>query len=180
LSTREKSWISSTDPQSQPEATLIAKPLADLPVITCAAPAYLKKYGTPRELQDLKEHRLVGFFSGRSGQVYPPEFDGISREDFFHHPQLLFNDSNAYHCAALEGLGIIQNSVAVLAPYLRTGQLVQILPHAQCTAQKVWLVYAANRRGSLKVKLFALWCEQVFAAQQSSWQSLLKTKSMKK
>jgi DNA-binding transcriptional LysR family regulator len=73
----------------------------------------------------------VGFFSGRSGQVYPPEFDGISREDFFHHPQLLFNDSNAYHCAALEGLGIIQNSVAVLAPYLRTGQLVQILPHSR-------------------------------------------------
>jgi LysR family transcriptional regulator, regulator for bpeEF and oprC len=156
--------LRTTAPQNQPDSLLIAKPLGELAVITCAAPSYIQRHGVPKRMKDLVNHQFVGFFSGRSGQIYPPEFESDMHDVLYKSPRLLFNDSNAYHAAAVEGLGLIQNTVAVLAPFLRSGQLVQVLPNEPCISQKVWLVYSANRRGSLKVKLFADWCTRLFAS----------------
>jgi DNA-binding transcriptional LysR family regulator len=43
------------------ESGLVARRLCDLPMINCASPSYLRKYGTPRSLDDLDEHLIVHY-----------------------------------------------------------------------------------------------------------------------
>ncbi len=45
------------------DSTLIGKRVASLRQITCASPAYLRQYGEPQSLDDLKNHRAVNYVS---------------------------------------------------------------------------------------------------------------------
>src|SRR5215475_13076586 len=48
------------------DSGLIARRLGELPMMNCASPAYLRRYGTPRSLEDLDGH-LVVHYSPRFG-----------------------------------------------------------------------------------------------------------------
>jgi hypothetical protein len=41
----------------------MARRLGELPMMSCASPGYLKKFGTPRTLDDLDEHLVVHYRS---------------------------------------------------------------------------------------------------------------------
>ena len=43
------------------QASLVARKLADLPIVACAHESYLQRAGTPRQPQDLLQHRLIGY-----------------------------------------------------------------------------------------------------------------------
>jgi DNA-binding transcriptional LysR family regulator len=43
------------------QSSLIAKKLADLPIVACAHKSYLESAGTPRRPEDLLLHRLIGY-----------------------------------------------------------------------------------------------------------------------
>ena len=40
---------------------LVSRPLAPMPMVNSASPAYLARYGTPRVLNDLADHKLVHY-----------------------------------------------------------------------------------------------------------------------
>ena len=50
---------------------MIARRLIPLPLIVCAAPAYLKRYGAPSSLGDLAAHRCSAFRHPGTGKVVP-------------------------------------------------------------------------------------------------------------
>jgi DNA-binding transcriptional LysR family regulator len=43
------------------QGSLVARKLADLPIVAAAHQAYLQRAGTPRKPQDLQQHRLIGY-----------------------------------------------------------------------------------------------------------------------
>ena len=43
------------------QGSLVAKKLADIPIVACAHKSYLKRAGTPRVPADLLQHRLIGY-----------------------------------------------------------------------------------------------------------------------
>ena len=43
------------------QASLVARKLADLPIMACAHQSYLQRAGTPRQPQELVQHRLIGY-----------------------------------------------------------------------------------------------------------------------
>ena len=43
------------------QASLVAKKLADLPIVACAHEAYLERAGSPRQARDLPRHQLIGY-----------------------------------------------------------------------------------------------------------------------
>src|SRR3954452_19674086 len=57
-----------------PDSDLIARTVTALERITCAAPAYLERYGCPQTPDDLAGHRAVGLRSLTSGALAPFEF----------------------------------------------------------------------------------------------------------
>jgi DNA-binding transcriptional LysR family regulator len=42
------------------QSSLVAKKLTDLPIVACAHQSYLERAGTPKRLEDLFAHRLIG------------------------------------------------------------------------------------------------------------------------
>jgi DNA-binding transcriptional LysR family regulator len=43
------------------QASLVARKLADIPIVACAHEDYLRRHGLPRRPEDLSRHRLVGY-----------------------------------------------------------------------------------------------------------------------
>jgi DNA-binding transcriptional LysR family regulator len=123
-----------------------------LELIACAAPAYLKVNGTPRQPSDLTEHECLGFagsaieerweFSGKDGKV------GVRVRSRFS-----ANNGQALKQAALAGLGIIFQAAELTREDLKSGKLVRVLPKWRST-RPLHLLFAPDRRVTPKLRSF--------------------------
>jgi LysR family transcriptional regulator, regulator for bpeEF and oprC len=150
------------------EQSLVARRVANLEMITVASPDYLKRHGVPQHPNDIEEkHTTVAFFSARTGRMYPEVFekDGETIELVGTY-KVSVNDSNAHTEALLAGLGVSQAARFSVAPYLASGQLVQVLPDWSRAPIPVHVVYPPNRHLSAKVRAFVDWTAELFAKQQ--------------
>src|SRR5258708_27890109 len=64
------------------DSDMVARRVAMLAEITCAAPAYIERFGMPANLGALDGHRMVGFHSSATRALLPLEFmiDGVVRK----------------------------------------------------------------------------------------------------
>ena len=56
------------------DSDMVARRTGELEEVTCAAPAYLQRFGTPQSTDDLRHHRMVGFRSSATGALMPLAF----------------------------------------------------------------------------------------------------------
>ena len=63
------------------DSDMIARRVGMLAEVTCAAPAYIERFGMPANLDALAGHRMVGFHSSATRALLPLEFtiDGVVR-----------------------------------------------------------------------------------------------------
>jgi DNA-binding transcriptional LysR family regulator len=71
------------------------------------------------------------------------------------------NSTDAYESACLGGFGLIQAPVTGLQSYLRSGELVAVLPQFNAPSMEVSLLYARQRHLPLRVRAFMDWLGQV-------------------
>lgn len=147
------------------DQSLIARRVGELRFITCAAPAYLVRHGEPRHPKDLeKDHYTVGYFSARTGRVFPQTF--ISGDDEIEVPGryvLSVNDGNAYVAAALSGLGVVQAPIFMVEQHLANGELQPVLTDWKIEPLPLHVVYPPNRHLSNKLRVFVDWIADLFA-----------------
>ncbi|WLH34360.1 LysR family transcriptional regulator [Pseudomonas sp. FP2196] len=147
---------------AQPDQSVVARHLCDLPMINCASPAYLERYGVPQTLADLAQHRLVhyvGVLGSRSeGFVYEEEGQ-IRRVPMA--GSVTVNSTDAYESACLGGFGMVQVPNTGLRSHLQTGELVAVLPQYNAPAMAVSLLYARQRHLPLRVRAFMDWLGEV-------------------
>ena len=113
----------------EPEpSSLIARKLLETRILTCAAPAYLARRGTPQHPQDLGQHECLLFRDPVTGRPFPWEFrrDGEVIEVKVC-GRLVVNDLATKLTACAAGHGISQTFALGLDGLLATGELVQIL-----------------------------------------------------
>jgi LysR family transcriptional regulator for bpeEF and oprC len=72
------------------------------------------------------------------------------------------NDEHTYLACGLEGLGLIQPGRAVAAPYLASGELVEVLPKCRPAPVPVSVTYVKSRQISPRVRAFVDWLVEVF------------------
>lgn len=146
------------------DSGLVARRIGLLPRVTCAAPAYLEKYGEPETLEDLGEHIAVNYVSSNTGRIRAWDFlvDG-KIESIDMRSMIAVNDVDAYVTCGLYGLGILKGALHPLSPYLQSGALRQILKDYPSPPRPVSIMYARNRHLPRKVRLFADWVADVFA-----------------
>ncbi|YAF60405.1 Transcriptional regulator [Pseudomonas sp. E102] len=58
------------------DSSLVAKRIGEVALVTCAAPAYVKKHGLPATLDDLQAHLAVNFMVEQRRQIMPWRFRG--------------------------------------------------------------------------------------------------------
>ncbi len=141
------------------DSSLIARKLGDLRCVRAAAPAYVQRYGMPKDLDELRSHRAVHYFSGTTGRFYDMDYmdaDGQRQPIVMRHT-LSVNDSEALLHAGLAGLGIVDLPLFSAEIHLAAGQLVLVLPELEPSSIPMWVMYAHNRHLSAKVRVFVQW-----------------------
>ncbi|CAG9206776.1 DNA-binding transcriptional regulator DmlR [Paraburkholderia sabiae] len=131
---------------------LIARKLASNHRVLCAAPAYLKRHGTPRQLADLGAHQCLAIKerdhpSGiwrltERGETVSVKVTG----------PLSTNHGEVAVQWALAGRGIVLRSMWDVRGLLDSGALVQVLSGVTQPAN-VWAVYPARLASSAKVRV---------------------------
>lgn len=118
--------------------------------ILCAAPAYLKQFGTPLKPIELNQHRFITHTIRQPADIL----------NFNHHPPLRvqpilwLDDSETMVQAALDGLGIIKVLDFRVSEALAAGTLVSILDEFSETEHPVYLYYRRQRYIDAKIRAF--------------------------
>jgi DNA-binding transcriptional LysR family regulator len=140
-------------------SSLVARPIGQAGMVTCATPAYLKQFGVPAYPDELKNgHRLVAYLLAQSGRAMPFRFqrDGEKTEIKVEH-RVGVNESNGHMATGLAGLGIIQTFAYAAKPALKDGALVEILKPWRPAPYPFHVVYPQNRHVSHRLRVFIDW-----------------------
>lgn len=121
-----------------PDSSLRAVRVGQVRRLYCAAPEYLKHYGTPRQLGDLKRHRLI---ANQASLGKAPV-------------RLQVNTNQAALEAALAGWGVVRLLSYQVAEPLSQGRLRVILEEETPPAWPIHVLHQEGRRVSLKVQMF--------------------------
>ncbi|KAF1715749.1 LysR family transcriptional regulator [Pseudoxanthomonas sangjuensis] len=144
--------------------SLVARPLGALRIVNCASPDYLRRFGTPRRIEDLAAHRLVHFvgtFGQRSAGWEYPVAGGYANLPM--PGAVTVNNAAAYTAAALAGLGLIQTPAIGMRELLESGQLIEVLADFPAEPMPVTLLYPRRRHLPLRVRMFMDWMTDVLA-----------------
>ncbi|WP_224367866.1 LysR family transcriptional regulator [Hyalangium versicolor] len=143
----------------EPGLSAVELDWGEVTIVNAASPAYLKKYGRPKDLDDLKNHRLV-HYSTVMGEL--PDgfeyFDGERSRQIKMKSVITVATIDAYKAAALAGLGICQNPRIGIREYLKSGQLVEVLPKFRpAPGRNAKIVYPQRRFLAKRVRAFIEW-----------------------
>ncbi|WP_454877703.1 LysR family transcriptional regulator [Serratia inhibens] len=146
------------------DSSLIARRLFELEWVTCATPAYLARYGTPKHPCDLElGYPLAHYRHALNDRIQPLHFVDRGKEiDIQHRYHVSVNEGNALLAAALAGLGIIQTFRFMAQPHLDNGELVSLLHDWQPPSEQMYVVYPSNRHLSAKLRVFIDWAVEAF------------------
>lgn len=137
---------------------LTAKRLGELELINCAAPSYLRTYGTPRNERDLEDHFVVHYSLSLGHDT--PEFEWLDRGKVRNRRMrclITVNNVDALRGACLAGLGIAQVARAGVADWLREGRLVEVLPNHLPPALPITLLHPHGRTPPRRVRVVLDW-----------------------
>ena len=133
-----------------PDSTLVARALGETRRVVCAAPAYLRRAGTPKTPADLQLHRCIVF----SGLAAANEWSfGTKRQRLPVRPVLRTNQVDAALDACIRGLGCGQFLSYQVDAALREGKLKRLLKEYEPPPLPIHSVYP-HARPSSNVRVF--------------------------
>jgi DNA-binding transcriptional LysR family regulator len=135
------------------DSRLVARRLAPLRMVVCAAPAYLKAHGIPKTTDDLRQHYCLGYtlstvtgpdrwLFGKDGKTAVPVAGNLRA-----------SNGDALRLAALAGQGLIYQPTFLVAEDLRAKRLqILTLDRPAFAFDGVFAIYPADRHRSAKVR----------------------------
>lgn len=138
-----------------PGDTLKARPIARSRRIVCASPGYIEHHGRPQRIEELPQHRCIGYSNLQSRQLWRFEGDVVGAEprSLLVPTNLSFNNGEAIRDAAIAGLGIIVLPLFIVAEALRRGELIPLLANDRPLPDSIYAVYPPTRYVPAKVRL---------------------------
>ena len=150
------------------DQSLVARRIGLLRYVTVASPAYLARHGAPEHPTDLEKrrHLVVSYFRNGGIRRHAPLLFDRGEEHFEIHAEAIvaLNESNAHLTALLAGYGVSQTTTCIADPYLKRGELVQVLADWSRPPAPIHVVYPPNRHLSARVRVFVDWVAELFAA----------------
>ena len=137
----------------EPDSNITIRRLAETRRILTASPRYLAQYGTPKALDDLRQHKMLIYTHSnnpnnlrftRDGQTSTITVKGL----------LDANDGQILRVAALDGLGILVQPTYIVYDDIVAGRLVPVLDEWDLPRLTVNLAYPSRKHLSAKVRTF--------------------------
>ena len=136
----------------EPDESLVARKLAANRSILCASPAYLKRHGIPRRIEDLRKHECVLFPPLAPKGLWKLQ-QGRRKSSVQVAGAFETDDVDAVREAVMAGMGIGIVPLYMAADGLKRGHLVPLLRKFQVLPQSaIYLVYLPNRTLSSRVR----------------------------
>jgi LysR family transcriptional regulator for bpeEF and oprC len=137
------------------DSRLVARRLTSGTLVTCATPAYLKRYGVPKRPEDLLQHNCILFEVPNTGRTRSWQFQRDGRRISVPvRGNLRLDHAEAIVEAALAGTALIQISSYVTAPALARRQLQSVLTAYQLESPSVWAMYPQNSSPTPRLRAF--------------------------
>ncbi|MBO9449948.1 LysR family transcriptional regulator [Tropicibacter sp. R16_0] len=137
------------------DSSLTARKLADDTRILCAAPAYLARHGTPKDPDDLADHRLIAFKDAEPRTLVSSEGAHAQFNPKTAAHYLILNDGLTQKLTTLDGAGISINSLWAVQKEIAGGTLTRVLPDYELeNTPALWLIYPKSNVVSVKVRVF--------------------------
>ena len=152
------------------DSSLVARRLAPVRVVTCAAPDYLQAHGQPCHPSELARHRcLVDSNLGDSrhwlfreqGETLRVAVDGAIR----------VNGARAIRELAVAGRGIAMSPLFVVADDVRAGRLTMVLSDFEYHDLALYALYPHRRHLTARVRLFVEALREHFSG-RAPWEIL--------
>jgi DNA-binding transcriptional LysR family regulator len=146
------------------DSSLVGRRVAELRMVACAAPAYLRRAGKPAHPSVLASspHCVVGFLSARTGRLLPMVMTrGEERIDAPMRHALAVDDGNAYLVAGLAGLGVLCLPRYMAEVHLASGELVPLFEDWRLEPLPMVVAFPSSRHLSAKVRVFVEWVAEL-------------------
>ncbi|WP_445369727.1 LysR family transcriptional regulator [Methylomonas sp. BW4-1] len=132
---------------------VVARKIAETELCTYAAPTYLAEKGYPQTTDELSHHQCLHYVDTPHGEFWLFNVDGELKKiksDWV----LASNNGRALCQAAALGMGIVQAPRLSVAPYLQSGELVEILRQYRRPAIAIYATYLQRRFYPAKLTTF--------------------------
>jgi DNA-binding transcriptional LysR family regulator len=136
-----------------PDSTLVAVPVGEVRRMVCASPAYLKRAGTPKALEDVPRHTTVGF-TGLSPSHEWSFGAGANAKRLAVSPAFVSNQIDAALAACVNGIGLGQFLSYQVQALLSDGRLKRVLRDYEPPPVPVQVVYPGSRVIAANVRAF--------------------------
>ncbi|MCK9913426.1 LysR family transcriptional regulator [Microbacteriaceae bacterium K1510] len=137
-----------------PDSALTARRLAPARFVTCAARSYLKRRGTPRRPEELRNHDCLQY-TGFLWAAHEWHFSGPDGADIAAPVSVRFASSTeALRAAVLRGAGILQCPLYAVSADIKAGRLVSLLTSYSVPEFNVYAIHAQGRHPSAKLRAF--------------------------
>ncbi|NBB08591.1 LysR family transcriptional regulator [Pseudomonas sp. SLFW] len=135
------------------DSTLHARSLGSSPLNILASPDYLKKHGTPKTVEALSGHSLLGFTQTETLNHWPLRHSEGDR--LFIQPTVAASSGETLRQLALAGEGIVCLSHFMTHEDIRLGRLKVVLSQANSGyRQPIHAVYYRNSQLALRIQCF--------------------------
>jgi len=135
-------------PQDREAVDMIAvRVMGPMKVAVVGAPEYFARHSPPRTPEDLAPHSCVQYRVVVDGGVFKWQFERSGKSPRISvDGRIMVNDPYLAVRAALDGLGIAYSVEALAEPFLRSGQLVQVLGNWSPSFEGLFLYYSGHRQ----------------------------------
>lgn len=129
---------------------LIRKRITTTRYILCASPAYLKKYGIPKNPSELSHHHYITHSMRKPNNVIAFK----NNKEVYIDPMLSLNDCHAMRECAILGMGIVMLHNYIVTDAIKKGELIEVLGEFQEQEKSVYLYYQSSRYVQPKIRRF--------------------------
>ena len=135
------------------ESSLVARKLAPIRIVVCAAPKYLLMRGIPKSPEELETHECLGY-------AYYSEHDHWRFDTNGHVHDIKIkgrfsaNNGDALRRAAIAGTGLVLQPTFIVGDDIRAGRLQVVLEGYHVKELNAYAVYAHRQYLSAKVRTF--------------------------
>jgi DNA-binding transcriptional LysR family regulator len=147
---------------------LVGRRLLDTRILTCAAPAYIARYGHPRHPRDLaRGHVAILFVDPTTGHPFDWEFHRGGRKlTVAVHGRLTVNDDKTAIGACIAGHGIAQLMELGVRDLVRAGTLVELFPRWHDERFPLHVFHPSRHLPPAKVRAFV---DFVVSSSKANW-----------
>lgn len=146
-----------------PDSTLVARRITVARWRLCAAPAYLKRCGTPTTPAELAQHTCLNFLPGSFRSRWPLRVgEQIQTQEL--RALVAANNGDLLCALAVQGLGIARLADYHIAGELQSGALVTLLDAHELEREPIYAVYPSRRHLSARVRVFLEFAGEHLAA----------------